>query len=218
MSDDSNAPQSKKSRIQLAILVLLIPLVLFGGLRTYGIYSRVIESERLFTLANQKMDAREWQPALQYLDQCVKVNPVYFPAYEAQAVIYADEMKDDKAVTAVLEKAVAECKDDPRAQQLYGYYLLHHFKDYKRAQEQLRAAVRAMPNDPAVRNMLRAADDKAALVEKGLPVPSGSPGATTRPMPPGGQPAAPSGPPAATMQPAAPSGQPGNATPGASPR
>lgn len=243
MSDDSKAPQSSKHKLQLAILVVLIPLAIYGGLRTYGIYSRVLESERLFTLAHQKMDAKEWQPALQYLDQCLKVNPIYFPAYEAQAAIYADEMKDEKAVTEVLDTAVAKCKDDPRAQQLYGFYLLHYFKDYKRAQEHLRAAARALPNDPALRNMLRAADDKAA--GKGLPAPgaspgslapSGQPGATTKSAPPGGQPVAPggspaaagsalpsgqpmapSGRPAATEHPPTPSGQPSKVTPAASP-
>jgi len=203
VSDDGSASPLQRNRVQVVVLLVLIPVALWAGWRSYATYSKVVECERLFLKASDEMTAKQWRPALEDLDRCLKVNSIYFPAYQAQALIYSDELKDDQAVRAVLERAVAECKDDARAHQLYGVYLLHHFKDYKRAQEYLAKAAQAMPDDIPLRNMLRAAQDKLAASGQGQPV--ASPQAAPSGVPASPQ-AVPSGAPASPQ--AVPSGAP----------
>lgn len=206
MSEDKEKVSS--SKIQLAVLLLiLVPVALFTSARAYNAYSRVVKSEQLFSQAQVKMDARDWAAALGLLQQCTDTNPVYYPAYEAQAVIYWDEMKDQKATADVLERAVTNCKEDPRASHLYALYMIQHLKDPRRAADHLKIAAQTFPEDVTIRNLLKAAENGSANGKGAAPASAPPP-----------SPAASGAPAAAPAPSTAPVGHSGTAAPGGSPK
>lgn len=157
----------KKRALQIAELVLLVailPALLIYGGRSWKLYQDVVASEALFDQAEQKAHQHDWAGSLKLLQECVRVNPRYFPAYEAMADIYFEEDKNLDLAIATLEGALRYAGDDPRVHMALGGYYLRSKKagDVKKAQQSLEVAMRGMPDNLMCRDLLRRANELAS--------------------------------------------------------
>lgn len=140
-------------------MLILLPIGSWQGLRTYRYYQAVETSVRLFREADQLSESRDQQAAINKLDECLAVNPEFFPAYELKADIYADTLRQPDKALAILQEALRHT-DDGRIHLKIGKHYLMVTREFKKAQSELAMAAKAMPLDDESRTLLRIATHK----------------------------------------------------------
>jgi len=113
-------------------------------------------------MVDGQMERKQWDEALSTLDQCLALNPQFFPAYEAKADLYWLVRKDRTNALATLQAGLPYLAGDARLRQALGHFYLKVLKDYPKAQEELRLACSLDPKNYTSRGLLRQADAEMA--------------------------------------------------------
>ncbi|MBM3462122.1 MAG: hypothetical protein FJX76_08490 [Armatimonadetes bacterium] len=151
--------------IEIALLIIALPFAAVYGMKSYKIYQAVVESERLFEVAENLAHAEDYKASVVALEECLAVNPRYFPAYEAMADLYFIEHRRfgltreqglSKAI-ALLEKGMIAAGDDPRMpMELSEFYMTTGKpENLKKAEAIMLAAVKMAPTNHACQTMLK---------------------------------------------------------------
>jgi tetratricopeptide (TPR) repeat protein len=158
-------PRKTRSRdvlvIEVVVLAVLLCVAGVYGARSWRFYQAVRESEQLFQQADVASEHGDLKQAVVYLDQCLAVNPQYFPAYELKADIYSSMWHQPDEAMRIVKDALLKT-DDPRLHKKLGELYLFTKRDYKNAQAELRIALHADPSDLACQQELRRADNGVA--------------------------------------------------------
>lgn len=149
------------------VLGVLVCVGAIFGVRGWRMLADVQKCERTFVHADACMEKKHWDEAEASLDQCIALNPLYFPAYEAKALIKLDVRKDKQAALAVLTAALPHLPSDARLQRAIGELYLRGLDDQVQAQIYLARACELDPTDRTTRGLL--AQARAGSTRPGSP-------------------------------------------------
>jgi tetratricopeptide (TPR) repeat protein len=157
----TDAAKARKRRIQGSVLALLTVVLCFTSYRAWRMISNVLECERLFVQVDHEMDRSEWQKALATVNQCLALNPMHYPSYEAKAYIQI-VTGDKEGARQTLEEGIRHLPEHALLQRALGEFYLKTARDYPRAQIELRKAVALDPTDYTAVALLHEANVEVA--------------------------------------------------------
>ena len=97
----------KKSlqKIEIIIMLIALPLGLMWGWNAYGQWTEYMKAEKLFTEAHEMAHEGRFREAMPLLEECVKIYPEFYAAWEDMGVAYHMLREFDKSLE-VYERAV----------------------------------------------------------------------------------------------------------------
>lgn len=152
----------RKERGRRVALGLLAAILLCLGAYDLRLWLRVTECERTFVVADEHIHHAQWDQALASLDQCLALNPLYFPAYEAKALVLVEGRGDKQAALEVLLGALPYLESDPRLLRAIGEMYLTGMHAPAQAEPYFARACAIDPDDRTTQGLLRLARDGGA--------------------------------------------------------
>lgn len=147
--------KQRLQRFQLAVMVLLLPLGLFGGSKAYGEYVSFQKADQEYTTGEQLMDANKWTEAAGHLRTAVDTYPYHYAAWDALSTCHF--MTGDKAKSmAILEEGLGHLPQEGRLHRELGQ-ALHDKGDHAQELASLEKAIVLLPDDPFVVHLHRRA-------------------------------------------------------------
>lgn len=132
-------PAKKKlQRVQIAFLLVILPVSLVWGSRSYTEWSRFRQAEQLFQEADALLHSGKSELAIEKLEQSVAQYPQFYGAWETLATMYHFR-QDHKAEADAYSRAVAVLPERGELWRELGTSS-HELGDHKRELEQLTRA------------------------------------------------------------------------------
>lgn len=84
----TDSKRQRLQKIEVALLILLLPLGLIGGGKAYKNWSNFKEAEALFHSAETRHGEHGYEQSVADLEKAVKLCPEFYPAWESLAVAH----------------------------------------------------------------------------------------------------------------------------------
>ena len=152
--------KQKMQKIQIAVVLLLLPFGLWGASRSYQAWQNYQRADALFMEAHEALHAGNAQAAIPKLKECVEIYPNYYAGWEEWATTL-HFMGDHQGEVAVYEKAIeANPNHELLKRDLGAAY--HEVGMHDRELAILRTAANSMPEDPFAQRLLARAEKEAS--------------------------------------------------------
>ncbi len=133
-------------RMEIAALVLILPVLLFLGVHAYTQYLAFLDAEAHIARADELTHAGRIQEALAELEQCVASYPELYEAYEMMAALTYDKRDRSRAIAAY-RRGLVSLPDHGELHYSLAQ-MLYLDKDYSGALSHARRASDLLPGDP----------------------------------------------------------------------
>lgn len=144
-------------RLQIGVMILLVPLALFLGIPAYQDYRNFQEAGKLLMQADELSHEGKVKEALEACEKCVALYPGFYEAYELMASL--NYSRSDRHLA--IESYERGLKVLPEHGELHlGLaQMLFLEKRYPEAQEHARKATELLPGDPRPGHLVQSCDD-----------------------------------------------------------
>jgi len=143
-----NPEKQRLQRFQIAAMILLLPLGLFGGSKAYGEYASYQAADKEYIAGEQLMDANKWTEAAGHLRTAVDRYPYHYAAWDALSTCHF--MSGDKTKSReILEEGLSHLPQEGRLHRELGQ-AYHDNGAHDKELASLEQALVLLPDDPFV--------------------------------------------------------------------
>lgn len=143
-----NPEKQRLQRFQIAMMILLLPLGLFGAWRAYGEYQAFQQADKAYLAAEELMDGNKWTEASASLRQAVEKYPYHYAAWDALSTCHYMKGEKEKA-RDVLVEALQHLPQEGRLHRELGQ-AQHNLGAHDQELAEMEKAIVLLPDDPFV--------------------------------------------------------------------